>query len=1853
MSSQIFPSGNGGIGDQQLPLMGVIKMSDIDNIDLDDMDLELDGLDGDMDFSDNPDGNDGDRNPVHSITAGAVDSLRDSQTYVNMTSVIAKNGLPEGYRSAYESLDKGVAATKELYDQAKEELKTPVTKLKKIINKNVDTLPSFIPDSIKGKIRSLSETDDDESLAMAKKVDIQQASIDATLGDIFKRESQQKEAETIANANAKEAELSLVNSQHEQSQDANQTMIRELSKLTTYQDDITYAWQRKTLELQQRQLFLAKDLFAITKASAEDQREANRMLVKNTALPDFLKIQLSEGYTQTALENLYNAGNETLTQYTSTFGSKLLENVKGKVSEFAKNLGDGVDMVGETLETAADIADSGIDTNELLGSQLGGMAADFGSKKISKKLRKYLEDNPKIMENSAHVQYLIENSAQLFSEKVRRYDGFGADFVNGIVPQYGGQRTVLKSSLLTEANEGAPFDNITRRSIIEIIPGFLSRILQQVTTFNTGSESPLLSYSKDSEKFVTKKENVAELKSRLFDRDAEMSKRASESIIARFDKEGKLNEKQRLLLSEQLQNDSIDGRKAFDFEAYKEEGAIKGDTDNSIRKVISDVNYSSKDLLEAARDFRRLNDITSISKNIQESRASGDMELLQELGLINKTNDKTGNMIDNSKITSFLHEDKAEEPTLGMSSDSKVSRDFEKTYGKDFGNIDFSDVIQAVKETAPSLNDLLREEIQGLSAVPVHIMSGWKDPSEASDIAPIISEGFNITHELLREISSKTGVFAEGAHPGYHDGSLFGSIKGMGRGVVSGTNSLIKGYFSGMNNLMTTGGGIIGGAYDRVSKTISSIAGLADTDIYVKGMKFPSIEIRKLKLGEYYDSSTGKSLSSLKGLLATKGNVIDKDGNIVLSLEDIKKGLITPRGANISGLFTAITNPITAAFTLQRDAFNVVMGLPGKIRDGVKKLTSYTGDIYVKGETEPRLLSTILKNGGYISKATGNVIRSLDDIDGDILDLNGNLVLSLNDMRSGLVKPNGEEIKSGIMSSLGRVKDFVLNAGKKALKFGAGMFTKPLEIVSNLTSGLAGKTGKLFEKTLGRDESSILEDIYGHMTKRWPLDLIDATDKPTETESMLERVSGRLAETTEHIISAFKTPKKKSNDADGDGDRDGGWRDLLSRKAKKGNSDDDDEVPEKEEKTSFLDKLLPLAGILTAGFGAVTSAIGTVTSVVSTILSTVTGYFAAKKGMDLIGDGLDMGGLDGKGKGKGRMPGKGGKLSKIGKLATRALGAGKKLLGKSGAIKTAGVMAAKKLGGVAARKVATSMAVKAAGALTAGVVGGVAAPVIAVAGLAYGAYEVFSFFSSRSDAEPLELIRFLQYGIDTNEGFQLAAIRELEDEIEGEITWRGDKPVFEMTIEEAVEEYAEEFDVDLDSNGEVTAWATWFAKRFIPVFMTHLGAAHAIDEDLDLLDIDDDIDEDRIVDYLTRVRIKNINSKDVNPMSITANPFPGYPVGTNESAVRTHIDNLLAKYSKDGKLIDIKPQPVEKPKPVDERQKINRYEENTKANGTYVGKLYSKPKAPAANMTPATAEKFLDIPESGKNLILPIKDGRVSSEFGERIHPITGKRHGHKGVDFAAPSGTPIYAAQAGTIYRQYRSDSYGNVVYIKHADGTSSRYAHMLRFAEGQQPFDVVKQGQLIGYVGNTGNSTGAHLHWEVRTNTEQFGPVVDPLKLVGSSDKRRANEEAKDIAASVKDEKKIGSMPTAEGQNTVASTAKGAAIVTEAVTDVKVTAKPKEPSLNDSMVGLGNAITSSGMDSAKAITGQMAKQENALNEAYSQREKMIKNQEGMVELLKQLVVKEAVNISTTTASTVKTTSSKGGVKKAVVSMS
>ena len=149
--------------------------------------------------------------------------------------------------------------------------------------------------------------------------------------------------------------------------------------------------------------------------------------------------------------------------------------------------------------------------------------------------------------------------------------------------------------------------------------------------------------------------------------------------------------------------------------------------------------------------------------------------------------------------------------------------------------------------------------------------------------------------------------------------------------------------------------------------------------------------------------------------------------------------------------------------------------------------------------------------------------------------------------------------------------------------------------------------------------------------------------------------------------------------------------------------------------------------------------------------------------------------------------------------------------------------------------------------------------------------------------------------------------------------------------------------------------------------------------------------------------------------------------------------------------------------------------------------------------------------QSAKSMLMktPVDGARISSGFGMRFHPVLGYTRMHKGIDFAVPVGTPVMAAGSGTIATEGWVNGYGNFMVINHGDDYSTAYGHLSRFAPGIHRGSHVHQGEVVAYSGNTGLTTGPHLHYEIRVDNVQ----VNPLKVKVAAGRMLAGHDLRDF--------------------------------------------------------------------------------------------------------------------------------------------
>lgn len=223
-------------------------------------------------------------------------------------------------------------------------------------------------------------------------------------------------------------------------------------------------------------------------------------------------------------------------------------------------------------------------------------------------------------------------------------------------------------------------------------------------------------------------------------------------------------------------------------------------------------------------------------------------------------------------------------------------------------------------------------------------------------------------------------------------------------------------------------------------------------------------------------------------------------------------------------------------------------------------------------------------------------------------------------------------------------------------------------------------------------------------------------------------------------------------------------------------------------------------------------------------------------------------------------------------------------------------------------------------------------------------------------------------------------------------------------------------------------------------------------------------------------------------MEVIAENLEASPVNTEEPKVMESVEVVLEPYSgQNAAGTEVKAQALDSEFLAMLKADAARAQAEQEVRNNQVSAAEERPAA-AVEVAVAGRSSEETTVESSIPHGSPTEYVRISSPFGTRIHPITRKRHTHKGVDMAAPRMTPIYASADGTITFAKSNGGYGKFVKINHGNGYKTAYAHMQKIAVKKG--DQVKRGDLIGYVGSTGRSTGYHLHYEVYYQDKLINP-------------------------------------------------------------------------------------------------------------------------------------------------------------------
>lgn len=1182
------------------------KDHDLDDFDDFDLDGEFDfGGEAGFDAADSPKG----RNPVTRFIGSFKDGVKETLFKKETAKKLVENSLPHSYTVAIDSALDVASDARDTADKFKRETSKNINDIKTAnrdeLNAFADALPKGFGEKMKkwvatGKPSDVANVDQDQ-LALA-------SSLAQVFGEAQNAQANQQQKETMSKLTDATA------SQNQMLANVNDVLFgihKSVDRMVTYQDSIGVNFQRKMLETSLQQLFVSrKHLERVEKHYAFIEK-AVPDIVQNTGLPDFVKINKAEMVQKEMASRFVGQMSDRLYASTAQIRQQVFRKLQGSLKEASQQLTGAAGMVASnaSLFLGAGLdggpADMVSQAGKMAGGYLAGKASEYAAKELKAMIKKNPELAKRVDDGDAFLQMLRARAPGYLNSKGLR-GNTGNKYLDGAINYLGldelslrRNRTISKS-LNGHLEDAAIFNLRTQRAITEVIPGLLSRIHLELHKANGGKETSPLQYDWSKGGFTTRKKYTDDLiKTRVATRENARELNDFESNFSKnFDPNNKLSGELKSKISRQMVLAGINGDDVSITEMIDPGSKnyipslakhIKAEFGVEFEKGMSqDQRKAVMEMFKGGQKLMKLETELNNSRNQVAQRfkdpkgellklvAGEDISDFDQYSFIKKKSD--GSLeFDYEAYFDYQRNNFAE--GLGRDAYKKVGLRQINPYrvfspgvtgarwdyaGRNqFGVQNRTSAVYsapALARQAQSMNDPLvmpedmQMQVNGVSMATV------------APIANAIQRGFN------RVFGEDDGVDAQGKPLSKRQqkrlakaqGGLVGSMGGVERYL----NTLVDNNKTQLDQLHDDLGEVV--------KAIQEIQVLSTVDPADRPGFIGKLADKAKSGGKkawsftkgYYNKMWGLTKwagGKAKGVAGWGWGLAKKIPGLGL-LGKLKDGVVG--GAKGLAGLTA---------TYYKTLFNLGIGSeedPGLMRKawrGGKKLfnrlkngaMNWKLGIYLDGEEFPRLDMIGLKMGKFRDEQTGKVIKKLSDISGgNIIDAEGNVVITAEQLKNGLYNKFGERIDSKLKIGRGKLRDvlgFGWNLGKAVFKMPFKVLGWGLDKVRNAKLRLA---------KFAEDKN------WGELLKFGSFS--NSSRQLEETIKIRELLEKRL------------NPEAHWADEDGDGDRDGSYKDLMQRKAEAKDDKATEEKPKeekKEKKESWFSRLLGGLGGLVGRLG--------------------------------------------------------------------------------------------------------------------------------------------------------------------------------------------------------------------------------------------------------------------------------------------------------------------------------------------------------------------------------------------------------------------------------------------------------------------------------------------------------------------------------------------------------------------------------------------------------------------------------------------------------------------------------------------
>lgn len=1381
------------------------------------------------------------RIPVQETFSGTIGGIKSRMFEPGFLSKMTKKALPEQYGEIFEALDKGAGSLSSIYEETLRELKPQLIRLNKSVDKLIPEEQKFLK-TITAKVKS-SLGEDYSNSYRNNNEQLKEQSIQNNLSSVFEQQrlfDTEIQARNQAENRIKE---SVDATRFTRTHDLLQSISESTIRLSTYTEKVTQAYQKKSLELNYRSYFVQSELLQEYRRHAEIRRLQTDSIVKNTSLPEYVKVNNAERFKDLARNKLFNSMQDSL------FGDKgvlesALNNLKTQTTDFITGLksglenaiagAEGIQSIKEQNELLKDIGGKPMSKYEMLGSALGSTITDKVGSFVSNKIKGKIKDNSTVgkfgYKAADFVNNLRPNINKLRNSNFITENEFGfgakstlanlATFGLDLFNSKGPDLNLGQNNAMSGLSSGVSFDKRSYITITDIIPGYLSRIHRELLALRTGNPNAEQTiFDIKSNKFVTMSKMSQDIKQNL-------NTKVKSSSYDYYLK----TEADKLLGDNTLDKDQLDKVKSFlsDISSksmtYTPENIKNSDifksldpatakiVSNMLDKNITNSAVKDKGQYDFTKSILKIRNATPDLRNqIKEYYDLGYGDILESQGIIQTDNqgnktinfEKYKDIVKNNAIFNTGSIATEDTPSLGGMSSRRIR-------------------IPRAKNIATGSSGIRRQS-----------SSSSINKDAIGELIHHINSSMEKQDNILLTIKEDTSTIAKNMSGG--------SIGGLGTTSESGSKARYRTgntYKDILLNMLSDGIDVASKIGKDLFRGVSNIA-----DGSTKIVKPVSDFISKL-----YKDNKDDTVSLFRRIFTSASN-------LAIGAIDFSKNLIN--------------NTIPAKY---RELSKSVLEIKDKILDFLEGPV----DVYIKGIKTPVIRANLMRIGYYFDQATGKVITSLRDIKGPVVDKLGNVVLTIDDIKEGLFNIDGKEITSRMA-----------NFGKVILQHGVEGFNRLKNFGSNLFNAVANnKLGESlkgmfkFPSYIGDEKSyNILVEIRDILKVIAKVNVRNSEDFGSSGVKYSEdNVLDTFLKKGKEAVNKRKQKKETAfNDKDNDGKRDGSYEDRLD-KFKQGRKNRNQEQPKAEPRyksENIIDTIFSKAkGLMDFLSSGVSSLFGVVSSIVGTVggLSGVLGKAGGFIGNVVKSPLAALGGMFSAVKGAGVLGSITGAASAVknvlmaGSIATT--GTGSAILGVAGAAMSA-------LGAILTSPVALG--------------------VIAASAAAYGAYKGYKYLT-RDSLDEYQEIRIKQYGLsntDSDKEYNHKLL-ELENYLIGDsvIGYRNGEAYLISRRFDTVKVLSI-FSIDPKDNDSINNFQRWFNDRFKPFFLTHITSLYSVNNKVRLNDISN-------LDINEKIRYLELISFESGPYDKLISPFKSKPeLSNNKESVINSIKSLLEKLVKE------------------------------------------------------------------------------------------------------------------------------------------------------------------------------------------------------------------------------------------------------------------------------------------------------------------------------------------------------------------